>query len=79
MFRLSFGNFNHSKTEFIKNEFYTDCNEVIDIHPYAKKATEEATDGEEKIEQPGTTSSSSGFLNNNQIVSSSGAEEPHRM
>ena len=78
MFRLSFGNFNHSKTEFIKNEFYTDCNEVIDIHPYAKKATEEATDGEEKIETR-TTSSSSGFLNNNQIVSSSGAEEPHRV
>ena len=77
MFRLSFTNLNNSKTEFIKKEFVTDCNEVIEIHPYTEEI-KGATDGKEKIE-PGVASSSSGFLNNNQLVSSSAAEEQHTM
>ena len=77
MFRLAISNLNNSKTEFIKKEVVTDCNEVIEIHPYAEEM-KGATDGKEKIE-PEAASSSSGFLNNNQVVSSSAAEEQHTM
>ena len=75
------GEYNVNKTEFIKNEFETVCNDVIDIHPYAE-LSKGTTEGAEKIEplpQPQALSSSSGFLSTNQMFSSSVAEEQHTM
>ena len=73
------GEYNVNKTEFIKNEFETVCNDVIDIHPYAD-LSKGASEVEEKIEplpKPEAFSSSSGFLRNSQMFSSSAAEEQH--
>lgn len=76
---LMLGEYNVNKTEFIKNEFGTVCNDVIDIHPYAE-LSKGKIDGVEKIEplpKPQAFSSSSGFLSTNQMISSSAAEEQH--
>ena len=78
MLRLTLGDYNTNKTEYIKNEFETVCNDVIDIHPYAD-LSKGISGGEEKIEplpEPQALSSSSGFLSNNQVFSSA-AEEQH--
>ena len=79
MFRLMLGEYNVNKTEFIKNEFETVCNDVIDIHPYAETSKlVSAGDGEiEPLPKPQAFSSSSGLLTQNQMVSSSAAEEQH--
>ena len=79
MSRLTLGDYNTNKTEFIKKEFETVCNDVIDIHPYAELA-KGISDGGEKIEplpEPQALSSSSGFLSNNLMVSSAAEEEHH--
>lgn len=81
MFRITFNNYNNSKTEYIKKEFETVCNDVIDIHPYAEMS-KSGSDGDGEIEplpQPQAFSSSSGVLSNNQMVSSSAAEEHHTL
>ena len=79
MLRLTLGDYNTNKTEYIKNEFETVCNDVIDIHPYAEMS-KSGSDGDGEIEplpQPQAFSSSSGLLTNNQLVSSSAVEEQH--
>ena len=79
MFRGIFGEKSVNRTEFIKKEFETVCNDVIDIHPYAEMS-KLASDGEiEPLPQPQAFSSSSGVLINNQMVSSSAAEEHHTL
>ena len=77
MFRITFSNYNKSKTEFIKKEFETVCNDVIDIHPY-EEMSKLASEGQiEPLPEPQAFSSSSGLLTNNQLASSSAVEEQH--
>ena len=75
------GEYNVNKTEFIKNEFETVCNDVIDIHPYAElsKGTTDVEGEIEPMPKPEALSSSSGFISNTQMFSSSAAEEQHTM
>lgn len=78
MFRPMFAEYSANKTEFIKNEFETVCNDVIDIHPYAdpSKGTSDVEGEIEPMPKPEALSSSSGFISNTMFASSA-AEEQH--
>ena len=79
-FRFDSFNTSTSKTEFIKAEFETNCNDVIDIHPYVDQNMQVTDEGDEEIEslpQPQPYSSSSSSFTNTQPMTFSTVQ--HKM